>query len=893
MRPEHWLYTIPLRLRSLFLRERAEQDLNDEIVFHLDQQIAENIANGLAPADARRAALRAMEGLELHKEECRDMRRVNWVEDLLYDLRYAFRMLRKNPGFTAVAVLTLALGIGANTAIFSVVEGVVFAPLPYSQPEQLVAVLQNNLTLKRLTSVSYPDFLDWRRNGRRSFQQMAAFTFHDFDLTSPGISEHLVGRQISGHFFGTLGVRLALGRDISLEEDKHGGAPVVIISENLWENRFARDPAVLGKVATLDGVDHTIVGVLPSGFHLIGDVADVYTPLGQGDPLDLNNRAVHPGILSIARLKPRVSLTQAQLDMTAVQENLNKLYPTLDGGLGVDVEPLKQIVIGDISGTLLLLLGAVGIVLLVACANFASLLLARSAARKREFAIRAALGASSWRTVRQLLTESVLISVVGAGLGLVFAKWGVSPLLAALPKSLPRNENIGVNVAVLLFAFGVSIVVGILFGLAPAFKSSKIDLHATLKEGSRGSTRFSHRAQSSLVIIQVALTLVLLVSAGLLFRTTRNLWDVNPGFETRNIIAFRVVLPSSVMKTAPTTRLAYQQLTERIREIPGIVAVDLTTLVPLSGQSNFVPFWVGTQRPRSVAEAPRALAILAGPDYLKVMGIRLLRGRFFNEDDTTNSAPVAVIDSVLARAYFSDKDPVGQTITFPQVGEYRIIGVVTHVRHWGLDDPKPYSPYQAVCRFLPSLRPVSAWDARSDYGCSSEYDSGWHRDVDDHRSSTDLTATSRSTMSKPCRRLFQDLCRHSDFRMMLLGTFAGLAMLLASVGIYGLMAYSVQQRTREIGIRMALGAGKNHVFRMVIGQGLRLCILGLVTGAVAAFILTRLLSSFSHLLYGVRGSDPGTFVAVAIVLVGVAILACYIPARRATRVDPMATLRNE
>lgn len=892
MRPEHWLYTIPLRLRSLFRHERAEQDLNDEIVFHLDQQIAENIANGLAPDDARRAALRAMEGLELHKEECRDMRRVNWVEDALYDLRYAFRTLRKNPVFTAVAVLTLALGIGANTAIFSVVEGVVLAPLPYSHPEQLVAVLQNNLTLQRLTSVSYPDFLDWRRNGR-SFQEMAAFTFHDFDLTSPGISEHLVGRQISEHFFTALGVKLELGRDISVEEDKHGGAPVVIISENLWRNRFARDPAVLGKVVTLDGVDHTVVGVLPSGFHLIGDVADVYTPLGQGDPLDLNNRAVHPGILSIARLKPGVSLTRAQLDMTDVQENLNKLYPTVDGGLGVDVEPLKQIVIGDVSETLLLLLGAVGIVLLVACGNFASLLLARSAAREREFAIRAALGASSWRTVRQLVTESVLLSLAGAGLGLAFAKWGVSPLLLALPKSLPRGENIGLNVVVLLFAFGVSIVVGILFGLAPAFKSSKIDLHATLKEGSRGSTRFSHRAQSSLVIIQVALTLVLLVSAGLLFRTTRNLWDVNPGFETRNIIAFRVVLPGSVMKSPSSTRIAYQQLTEHIRELPGIVAVDLTTLVPLSGQSNFVPFWIGTQRPRSVAEAPRALAILAGPDYLKVMGIRLLRGRFFNEDDTTNSAPVAVIDSALARAYFSDKDPLGQTITFPQVGEYRIVGVATHVRHWGLDDPKPYSPYQAYAafyqvsdQFLPGMHASTTVVVRSAIPVGTVM-STIKKVI--HGPDSDEPVYDVQTMPEIVSRSMSS----QRFPMMLLGAFAGLAMLLASVGIYGLMAYSVQQRTQEIGIRIALGAGKNHVFRMVIVQGLRLCIMGLAIGAVAAFILTRLLSSFSHLLYGVRASDPGTFVAVAIVLIGVAILACYIPARRATRVDPMATLRNE
>jgi predicted permease len=392
------------------------------------------------------------------------------METLWRDLKYGIRMLARSPGFAAVAVVTLALGIGANTAIFSVVQSVVLAPLPYTEPDRLVVVRENSLTLKREMSVSYPDSRDWQRNAR-SFQQMVALRWVDYNLTSPGTPEHLNGKQISSDFFSTLGVKLTLGRDFSPREDVHGGAPVVIVSGRLWRNRFAGSTEALGKYITLDGSDYTIVGVLPSGFHLIGndaDDADVYTPLGQGDPLIVNDRTIHPGILCIARLKPGVTVAQARADMSAVQNQLNELYPAADRGLGTDVMPLKQRIVGDVSRTLMLLLGAVGLVLLIACANVANLLLARSVARTREFAIRSALGASRVRIACQLVTESVLLSVAGGTLGLVVAKWGVSPALAAVVRSLPRSENVGVNVPVLLFTFGVSITVGILFGRKPA-----------------------------------------------------------------------------------------------------------------------------------------------------------------------------------------------------------------------------------------------------------------------------------------------------------------------------------------------------------------------------------------------------------------------------------------
>ena len=810
---------------------------------------------------------------------------------LVQDLRHSVRTLAKAPGFTAIALLTLALGIGANTAIFSVVQGVLLAPLPYSEPERLVFVWQNNLTLKHLITVSYPDFLDWQRTVR-SFQHMAAFSWQDRDLTSPGTPEHLYGKQISSGFFGTLGVTPALGREFSPEEDKHGGAPVVIISNRLWRNRFAGSTEAIGKSLTLDGVDYAIVGVLLSSFRLLGDEADVYTPLGQGDPLIYSDRTIHP-VTCIARLEPGVTIAQSDAEMGAVQDHLNQIYAAADRGLGAKVKSLKQQIVGDVSGTLLMLLGAVGIVLLIACANVANLLLARSTARTREFAIRSALGANRARIVRQLVAESVLLSLTGGMLGLALARWGVSPVLAAVPDSLPRSDNIGVNLSVLLFAFGISFAVGILFGLVPALKSSKVDLQTSLKEGTRGFATTHHRARNSLVIVQMALTVVILVGASLLFRTIHNLWNVNPGFDTEDIITFKVGLSPSAAKASSSMRSAYQQLVERIRNIPGVQAADLTVMVPLSQEVNLGPFWVGSQQPASVAEAPRALFYWTGPDYLRTMKIPLLRGRFFTLEDTTKSEPVIVIDSFLAHTYFPDRDAIGQDITIPHWGHVRIIGVVGHVRQWGLDNRDTYTENQIYASL---------------YQLQDDWASLFYRDL----TVTVRTPLGSATVMPAIRdavyaggrdqpvysvqnmqKIALDSMSSQRLPMVLLGAFAVLALLLASVGIYGVISYSIAQRIHEIGIRMALGADKRNIFRMVIGQGLRLAFTGVAFGAVGALILTRLLSSFSHLLYGVRASDPLTFVGVSTVLTGVAILASYIPARRAVCINPMVAMRYE
>jgi len=871
-------------------RRRMMEILDQDIRDHIEMETQGNIERGMSPEEARSAALSKFGNLTRVKEEAREVWSFTWIEQFLQDVRFGARTLLKNPGFTIVAVMTLALGIGANTAIFSVVQGVLLAPLPYGQPDRLVVVWQRNLPHKYVADISFPDFQDWQRNAR-SFQQMAAIAWSGFDLTNPGTPEHVEGNRVSADFFDTLGVKPTLGRAFSSQEDQQGSTPVAIISDRFWRSRFAGNPKTLGKSLTVDGVVYTIVGILPAGFRFLTDT-DIYLPLGQGDPIIIKDRAIH-NFLPIARLKPGVSLAQAQADMSTIQENLDQVHPEEDRGLGTDIVPLKQVIVGDTRGTLLLLLGAVGIVLLIACANVASLLSARAAARTREFAVRSALGARRTRVVRQLITESLLLSLAGGALGLVIAKWGLKIILATVPGALPNSENIGVNLPVLLFALGISIAVGILFGLIPALKSSNVDLQRSLKAGGRSSTGIQQGTQRVLVVVQVSLTVVLLVGAALLFRTISHLWDVDPGFDPRHVITFKVGLSASVTNTPSSLRVAYRQLVERIRGIPGIQAADLTNLVPLSDQDNSGPFWVGSRGDASMAEAPHALYYETGPDYLRTMEIPLLRGRFFTPQDTTSSAPVIVIDSILAHAYFRDQDPVGQTITVGHWRTARIIGVVGHVRHWELGNPSPYTQnqiyisfYQLPDQWVPVFYPDLRVAVRTPYSIALimpaiknvVYESGKDQPVYSIKAMQDLVSDSMSSQR---------------FLMILLGAFAALALLLASVGIYGVISYSVTQCTQEIGIRMALGAQKREIFQMVIGQGLRLAVAGLAIGAVGAFTLTRLLSSFSHLLFGVGASDPVTFGAVSLVLAGVAILACFVPARRASRVDPMVALRYE
>jgi predicted permease len=889
-----WLRVFIHRLLGLFLKRKLDQELEDEIRAHLDMQIEDNLRQGMSPDEARYQALRKFGGVEQVKESCRDRRSLAVVDSTLRDIRYALRMLRRSPGFTAVAVLTLALGIGANTAIFSILEAIVLAPLPYRDAERLVVVFQSNPNSPGIPP-SGPDFQDWRRNAR-SFEQMTGMLWKAHDLTNPGAPEHLDGREVSAGFFSTLGINLSLGREFSSQEDRLGGDPVVIISNRLWRDRFGASPEALGRSVTLDGIDRAIVGVLPAGFQFgDGAEADVYTPFGAySNPMAMADRGIHPGILCVARLKPGVTIAQANSEMTTIQNSLNQLYPSTNRGLGTDVVSLKQVVVGNAGATLLLLMGAVGLVLLIACANIANLLLARAEARSAEFAIRMALGASRRRLAYQLITESLLLSLGGGVLGLAIAKWAVIPSLAAVPTSLPRSTNIDVNISVLLFTFGLTIVVGILFGLAPLVKSSNPDLQVSLKEGGRSISKRRHNVQRSLVIAQMALTLVLLTGAMLLFRTVRHLWTVDPGFNSQRIITFKVGLSPSMTKTASSWRTAYQQLAESIGQIPGVQAVGFNQLVPLARQYSYMPFWVGPKETTSTAEAPRLLLYWTGPEYLKAMEIPLLRGRFLTPEDNLQSEPVIVIDSILARAHFPDKDPVGQTLTIPLWGTARIVGVVGHVRHWGLADDENSaknrqayaSVYQLPDKYVPIMYPNLTMIVRAQvdgaallpaiknvvYGAANE------QPIYDIRTMQEIMTESIASQ---------------QFPMFMLGAFALLALLLATVGIYGVITYMTTERTHEIGVRMALGADRGSILRMVVGGGIRLALIGIAIGVAAAIILGRILSSFSNLLYGVQPWDPLTMIAISLVLICATLLACYLPARRAAGVDPMIALRHE
>ena len=814
------------------------------------------------------------------------------IDAFVQDVRYAVRQLRNSRGFTIVAVVTLALGIGANTAIFSIVEGVVLARLPYFQSDRLVMIWESNPHFPRVWN-SYPNFQDWQRSAH-SFQQMAAFREQGVDLTFPGAASHINASQISSGFFRTLGTPLVLGRAFDTPADQSGGAPEVIISDRLWKERFGGSPDVLGKNTTLDGVSYSIVGVAPRGFRLNAD-ADVFVPLAQIDPLVLNNRGSHDGIFAIARLKLDATISQSQAEMDTIQSRLDRLYPSENHDLGINVQPLKEAIVGDTGRTLALLLGAVGLVLLIACANIASLLLARSAGRSRELAIRSSLGANRVRLVRQLLTESVILALMGACLGSLIAFLGIRSALPTISALLPRGDEITLNAPVLIYTLLVSLLVGILFGLAPALKSWRSDLQGSLKEGGRGSTIAHRRTQSSFVVGQVALTLVLLVGAGLLLRTILHLWNVKPGFDSNDIIVLKVGVSHSLTKTPAETRAAYQQLVETVRQIPGVQAAELTTAVPLAGRGGYLPFWLDSQKPESLQAAPRMGWFLTGSDYLRTMGMQLVQGRFLTEHDNTKSPCVAVIDSNFARAFFEGQEAIGHTITagFAAFGPCTIVGVVNHVKYAGLMDTGANNEYQAYYsldqvpdQWVPVNYPDASLVLRTPLNTANLI-------------SSITAAVNRVNSEQPIynvqtmRQIVANSMAEQRFPMILLAVFAGLALVLASVGIYGMISYSVTHRMQEIGIRMALGADKRKVLRLFIGQEVKLVLTGICIGAVGALILSRALASFSHLLYGVGPADPLTFATAAIVLILVATIAGYLPAHRATTVDPMIVLRYE
>jgi predicted permease len=813
---------------------------------------------------------------------------------LLQDVRYGVRMLVKNPGFTAIAILTLTLGIGANTALFSVVNGVLLNALPYWQPDRLVAVYSRTPEFDR-SSISYPNFLDWLRENR-SFSDLAAYRGDNFNLTGVGDPERVSAEMLSASFFPLLGVKPVLGRAFRPEEDQLGAGPVVAISEGLWKRRFGSAPDALGKSLTLNGTAYTIVGVTPASFHYQANnfdyPIDVYVPIGQWNDPSFRDRKVRMGMDAVARLKPGVTLDQAKADMDALGRHLAEAYPDANKGTGISMFPLKQDVVGDIRPFLLVLLAAVGFVLLIACVNVANLLLARSTSRTRELSVRMALGAGRGRMVLQLLTESVLLGTAGGILGLLVAFAGTHAALKLLPEALPRAEEVRMDGRVLLFTLAVSVLTGVLFGLAPALKTYHTNLHETLKEGGRGSSGARHRAQGVFVVVEMALALVLLAGTGLMIRSLVKLWSVNPGFDPHNLLTFFVSSPTND-PNPDANRASWRLISGKLNAIPGMTAASLSAgAMPMGGDSE-VPFWVeGQPKPVTQSEMKQTLFYLVQPDYLKVMRIPLKRGRFLSLQDSEHSPLVTVIDDRFAKIAFGNEDPIGKQVNFDILGtSAEIVGVVGHVNQWGLDSDSS-ATIQAQCyfhvsqipdRFVPLISGHLGVVLRTEGSPLAQAGSIRHTL---EQTNSQMVMFSTQTMDG----VISNSLAARRFSMTLLGIFSVLALVMACVGIYGVISYLAGQRTHEIGVRMALGASRWTVLRMVLAEGAKMALVGVGIGVGAGFALTRLMG---NMLFGISAHDPLTFVAVAFLLSAVAILASYIPAWRAAKVDPMIALRYE
>ncbi|HJW99799.1 MAG TPA: ABC transporter permease [Terriglobales bacterium] len=880
------------RVSGVFGRDRRDSELRAELESHVQMHTEDYVRSGMSPEEARRQALLKLGGVEQITEVYREQRGLPLLETLLQDLRFAVRTMQKNLGFTSIAVLTLALGIGVNTALFSVVNGVILNPLPYPHPDQLV-IIYSKVPQFEHASVSYPNYLDWEKRSR-SFSSIAAFRDDDWNLTGQSQAERLHGYMVSSAFFSTLGVAPLIGRTILPKEDIIGGAPVVVIGEGLWKRKFGGSPDVLGRTITLNGVGYSVVGVVPGSFRLYsGDNTEIYCPLGRWNDSTFRNRRVGMGMRVVARLKQGVTVEQARADMDSVTRALAAAYPESNSGSGASLLRLKDNMVEGIGSTLFVLLGAVAFVLLIACTNVANLLLARSTVRSREFAVRSALGASQFRLIRQLLTESSLLAFTGGALGLVLAAEGTKAILSAVPQALPRSREIGIDARVLLFTFLVSLFAGILFGLAPAFRIWRTNLQETLKEGGRGASGTRQRTQNAFVVIEMAIALVLLVGAGLMIRSLAVLWGVNPGFDAHNVLTFNVTLPPALISDAPHIRAALRQLHDAVRNTPGVQAASLMgSSVPMNGDSE-LPFWPqGQPKPATDTEMNWALFYLSEPDYAKAMGIPLLRGRFFGDADNERSVPVVVIDEYLAHKYFPNGDEIGKHLNIGLLEtQPEIIGVVGHVKHWGLDTDSQNKIQAQI------YVPLSQMPDKFMTLVSSGVGVVLRSQTEPlallpmlRRSVAQLNSEYVIYSVETLQQIISDSLADRRFSMVLLGLFAGLALLLSSIGIYGVISYLVGQRIQEIGTRIALGAQRKDVLQLILGRGIALAAIGVGVGSVLAFVLTR---QMRNMIYGVSAADPLTFFAVSLLLMLVAIAACYVPARRAMRVDPMMALRYE
>jgi putative ABC transport system permease protein len=864
-----------IRIRALLQRDSVESELDDELRFHFEQQVEKFVGSGMAPGEARRRARLAFGGREQVKEECRDARGVHFIETLAQDTRYGLRLLRKSPGFTATAVLTLALGIGANAAIFSVVNAVLLRSLPYPASNQLLTLAENE---------SLPDLEDIQKQ-TNSFSAIGGINKQALNFTGEGEPVQITGGLCNADLFPALGVQPAIGRAISREEDNFGAAPVVLLTHGFWISQFAADPGVVGRSIRLSGKSYTIIGVMPAEFWLPGKPVDVLASIRVGNAVAAHFRGVH-FLATYFRLKPVVSIGQAAAEMGNADQWLAGHYPEQNRDFHRHLVPLRDAVVGDVRLELTVLFAAVGIVLLIACVNFASLQLARSATRRREMAIRAALGAPSGRLIRQIVTESVLLSLLGGAGGLVLGAFGVRFLLALKPADLPRIETISIDSSVLVFTFILSLITGSLFGLMPAFSAAFLGRSVHLKEDKRaasGGTGFGLRRL--LVVSEIGLTLVLLISATLMLRSFSLLHRVDPGFRAENVLTMRLELPEASYSEQYKQRQLHQQLLERLNSTPGVQAALISEL-PMSGDyldHNFVI--EGRPAPPAGAE-PEVMTRTVAGDYFRVMGIPVVAGRDFGAEDRTGSQHVAVVNRAFVAKYFPAQDPMNARVEWARSNPpdwMTIVGVVGDVKHFGPNQPEEPAVYDLYSQTAQQWKRWMYIVIRSEAPPGTVLAMAKRQlwSIDDQ-----LPLTQISTMPDVVATSLD----HQRFNMTLLGAFAGVALALAIVGIYGVMDYSVRQRTNEIGIRVALGAQGHDVLRLILSQGVRLTLAGAALGVAASLALTHFMS---HLLFGISPQDPKTFLLIPIGLCGVALLACYIPARRAMRVDPIVALRYE
>ena len=882
------------RFASQFGRERWEQELSEELESNLELQIRDNLARGMTIEEARRQVLIRLGSMDAIKEAYREQRGLPFLEILAADLRFAIRLLKKDFAFAALATATLALGIGATTIIFAVVNAVLIQPLAYPHSEQLVH-LSEAVDREGVMSIAYANFLDWQRMNR-VFSSMGAIRPHALTLSGTGPAEQLDGWQVSHDFFLTLGIKPLLGQVFRQDDDRPSATPVVILTHKFWVERFSADPGVLGTAITLDREQYTVIGVLPPNFNYNDEAADVFVPIGLvKDAAFWQNRYGHQGTFAVARLNPGITLPEARNDMDRVAQILQQQYPNTNGRNWVGLVPLREWLVGDVRKPLLILLAAVGLLLLIACTNIANLLLAKGSSRRRELAIRLAIGASRGRLLRQFLTESMMLALFGGAVGGLLAFWGTSALVGFSADALPRVTEIHIDLPVLAFTFGVAVLTGILFGIAPALHTPTDGGELTLKEGERGSlSPGQERMRSGLVVGQIALSLALLFGAGLLIRSFQRVMQVNPGFNSHQLLTAYVVLSANKYKSLPESSEFYAEAIRNIRAIPGVTLASTVSPMPLSGNEWDTDYLREDMRAEDLRQFPNSEIGFLGPEYVNTMQIPLLAGRAFTDADNEHSLPVAIVNQEFARRNWPDQNPIGKRIRLgdpkqlagPETAESRwqtVVGVIDNVKQYGLDQrtvATVYTPFAQAGGPVLRRDLVIRTGVRDPLSLTAAVRQAIAR-VDREQALANVSTMDHHLASRLATR---------QLSMVLLGAFAAFALVLGAIGIYGVVSYWVEQRTREIGIRVALGARRSQVLQLILGRAAVLLGVGLVVGIASSIALARLLQG---MLFGVGASDLRVFVTVMFVLSAATTLASYIPARRATRVDPMIALRYE